>query len=242
MRPRLSTKSLALTVVFAALYATLSFLPLFPLIGAQGKFIQAGNVLAPLMGIVLGPWLGVFAIAVGGSIDAFLPQTGSFGPLSFLPHLATALCGGLLYNNKRWVCGAAYSLLIVAFAFYPVVGPAWLWPLFLWLHVVGLALMFSPLQPKANRFIREDKEVPRLALGFGVTSFLAALFGHAVGTLMFEATYWPILIDEVEAWLFNWQALTLLYPIERGLIAVFSTAIGVGVLRALRAYGFEVGG
>ena len=238
MRPRLSTKSLALTVVFAAVYATLSFLPLFPLIGLQGKFIQMGNVLAPLIGIVLGPWLGVFAIAVGGSIDAFLPQTGSFGPFSFVPHLAAALCAGLLYNNRRWVCGAAYLLLIVAFAFYPVVGPAWLWPLFLWLHVVGWAFMLSPLQPKVNGFLREDKGVSKLVMGFGVTSFLAALFGHAVGTLMFEAT----VLYEVEVWLLNWQALTMLYPIERLVIAMLSTAIGVGVLRALRAYGFKVGG
>lgn len=238
----LSTKNIALTIVFASFYIVFSSWNLFPLVGGQGKFIQAGVVMAPLIGVILGPWLGVFAITVGGVIGAFIWQGGPFGPLSFVPHVAAALYAGLLYNNKRWFCGVAYLLLLVVFAFYPVVGPAWLWPPFLWLHVATLVFLFSPLQPKVGEFLRENKDSLKLAFGVGVTLFIATLFGHVVGSLMFEVVYWPSFISEVGAWKADWQILMWLYPIERMLIAVIAALIGTGLLKALRIYGFKVGG
>lgn len=241
MRLRLAPKSLALAAVFAAIYATLSFLPLFPLVGASDRFVQAGNILAPLIGLILGPWLGALAVAVGGLVGTFLPQTGSFGPLSFVPHLAATLCAGLLYTNNRWLCSIFYLLFLLASAFYPLIGPAWLWPPFLWLHILALVFLFSPLQPKINDFLNRGKKTFRLVLGFGITSFLATLFGHEVGTLMFEIAYWPVLLSDVGTWLFTWQMTSWVYPVERGLIAVSSAVIGFSVLRALQAYGFKAG-
>ncbi len=240
--PTLSTKNMALIIVFASLYTFFSSWNLFPLIGGQGQFIKAGNLMAPLIGIILGPWIGIFAITIGGIIGAFIWQSGPFGPLSFLPHAGVALCAGLLYNNKRWLCSSLYLLLLLAFAFYPVVGPAWLWPPFLWLHVAGLAFLFSPLQPKVSRFLHESEDSLRFASGVGVTLFIASLFGHVVGSLMFEAVYWNGFISEVGAWKADWQLLMWLYPIERTIIAVAATAIGTALMKALRVSGFKIGG
>lgn len=238
----LSTKSMTLAIVFASFYTVFSSWNLFPLIGGQGNFIKAGVVMALVIGIILGPWLGVIAVTIGGVIGTFIWQVGPFGPLSFLPHVAAALFAGLLYNNKRWSCGVTYLLLLLIFAFYPVVGPAWLWPPLLWLHVAGLAFLFSPLQPKIGEFLREDRDAFKLALGVGTTLFLATLFGHVVGSLMFEAIYWPSFISEVGVWQADWQLLTWLYPIERLFITIAATLIGTGLVKALRIYGFKVGG
>ncbi len=71
---------------------------------------------------------------------------------------------------------------------------------------------------------------------------MASLFGHVVGGLMYEVIYWPSIIGEVGAWALNWQLLTWLYPVERLLIVAAATVIGTGLVRALRAYGFKVGG
>lgn len=238
----LSAKQLALTVIFASFYTVFFSWPLFPLVGGQGRFIQAGNVIAPLIGIILGPYIGVFAIAIGGVIGAFVWQSGPFGPLSFLPHMAVALCTGLLYNGKKLACGLLYLFLLLVLAFYPVVGPAWLWPPFLWLHVAGLAFLVSPVQLKVDEFLHDDKNLSTFALAVGGVSFTATLFGHIVGSLMFEVIYWPSFISEVAVWKADWQLLMWLYPVERLLITIAATAIGVGLLKALRIYGFEIGG
>ncbi len=238
----LSAKKLALTVIFASFYTVFSSWPLFPLVGGQGTFIRAGNVIAPLIGIILGPYIGVFAITIGGAIGAFVWQSGPFGPLSFFPHVAVAMCTGLLYDGRKLACSLLYLSLLLVLAFYPVVGPAWLWPPFLWLHVAGLAFLLPPLHLKVNEFLHDDRNLSTFALAVGIVFFIATLFGHIVGSIMFEVIYWPSFISEVAVWKADWQLLMWLYPVERLLITIAATAIGVGLLKALRIYGFEIGG
>lgn len=238
---RLSSRDIALAAVSASLYTVCSSWNLFPLIGAQGRFIQLGTVLAPIIGVVLGPWLTLLSLTTGGMVGAFIFQTGPFGPFSFLPHVAAGYAAGLLDRRRRGVCGLLYLLLLLALAFYPTVGPAWLWPHFLWVHVGAALLMFSPVQPRMDSFLHQPGSALKLAAGLGPTLFLATLFGHAVGTIMFEMVYWPTLISEIGAWKANWQLLTWLYPVERTLIALFGALAGTGLLKALRIYGFKTG-
>ncbi|UCH32716.1 MAG: hypothetical protein JSV05_04915 [Candidatus Bathyarchaeota archaeon] len=238
--PKLSTRNIALIIVFSSLYMVFSSWNLFPLVGGQGGFIKAGVVMAPLLGIILGSWLSILAITVGGIIGAFLMPLGPFGIISFFPHLASALCAGLLHEKKRGFCGIAYSFALVVFAFFPVVGPAWLWPSFLWLHICALVFYFAPLQWKVRSVLRDYSYKFALAFELGAMFFFASLFGHVVGSLMYELVYWPILIPEVSVWRANWELLTWLYPIERVIIAVTATLIGVALIKALRALGFNI--
>ena len=176
-----------------------------------------------------------------GMVGAFIFQSGPFGPFSFLPHVAAGYAAGLLDRRRRGICGLLHWLLLLALAFYPTVGPAWLWPHFLWVHAGAALLMFSPVQPKMDSFLHQSESALKLAAGLGTTLFLATLFGHAVGTIMFEMVYWPTLISEKGAWKANWQLLTWLYPVERALVALFGTLAGTGLLKASRIYGFKMG-
>ncbi|UCE96455.1 MAG: hypothetical protein JSV51_02295 [Candidatus Bathyarchaeota archaeon] len=237
----LSTKDIGLAIVFASFYAIFSSWNLFPLVGAgQGRFIQLGTLVAPLIGILIYPWLSVLTITIGGTIGFFISQTGPFGPLSFLPHVAAALCASLLINGKKWSCSVAYLFLFLVFAFYPVVGPAWLWPSFLWLHVAALVFLFSPLQSKVWRPLYEEKDSFKLVLTVGLTLFISTLFSHIVGSLMFEIMYWPSLISEVGAWTTTWQLLTFLYPLERILITAIQVPFGTGLLKVLKTHNFNL--
>lgn len=239
---RLTARDLALVCCFAPLCTILSFWSLFPIIGAIGKSISAAAVVAPLIGIILGPWLGAIAVTLGGIVGASVAQIGPFGPLSFLPWTAAALGSGLLYNRKWQTFTVLYSILLLAFTFYPMVGPAWLHPYLVWLQVVGLAVLASPLQLRAVKPLREQTSIQEIILGVGVISFIATLFGHVVGSMMFEMMYWPTIIGELYSWRSLWQFLTFVYPIERIIITVTATLIGVPLIKALRAYGFRIGG
>jgi len=232
----------ALVCSFASVYAVLSYWYLFPIMGAAGKFITMAVITAPLIGIALGPWLSVAAVVLGGIIGLPMTQTGPFGAASFVPGASAALCSGLLYNGKRWISAFLYSALLLVFAFYPVVGPAWLYPHFVWLQLAGLAVLVSPLQSKAAEFVQKRANLLELSLGIGLISFTATLFSHVVGSIMFEILYWPIVFPEPDFWRLLWQALTFVYPVERLIITLIATIMGAPLFKALKAYGFEMGG
>ena len=233
-------KNIALVSVFAPLYTIFTFWSLIPVVGALGKFITMAVIVAPLIGIILGPYLGVLSVAVGGIVGLSAGQIwGPFGPLSFVPHAAAAFCSGMLYNGKRMICAIAYTVLLVVLAFYPVVGPVWLYPYFVWMQIVGLVILVSPLQSKAVKQIYEHTKLTELTFGVGIVSLTATLFGHIVGDIMFEAIYWPNIISSVDAWKSDWQFLTWVYPLERVVIAIAAALIGTALIKALRAYGLK---
>jgi len=218
---KLVAKDIALIAVFAPWYAIFTFWSLFPVIGATGKFITMAVIMAPLIGIILGPYLGVLSVAVGGIVGLSVGQIGGpFGPLSFVPHAAATFCSGMLYKGKRMACATTYAILLVVFALYPVVGPAWLYPYFIWMQIIGLVILVSPLQSKAVEQIHGYTKSTELTFGVGIVSLTATLFGHIVGDIMFEAIYWPTLISGVDAWKSTWQLLAWVYPLERLIIAI----------------------
>ena len=68
---KLVAKSIALIGVFAPCYTLFTFWPLFPVIGGSGSFITMAVVTAPLIGIVLGPFLSTVSVAIGGILGLF---------------------------------------------------------------------------------------------------------------------------------------------------------------------------
>jgi len=239
---KLRTKDVALVCSFASLYAVLWFGPLFPVVGAQGRFFPLATVIAPLIGLILGPYIGTAAVSIGGFVGWTITQSGPLVFLSSVPGATATLCSGLLYKRKWMPSAVLYVVLFLTLAFYPAIGPGWLFPYFLWFHLVGLAVLVSPLRAKAVSFSHKQTSFLELSFGVGVISFVATLFGHIVGGLLFQMMYFPTIHSQVDYWRNLWQTLTILYPLERTLIALLATAIGVPLIKALRAYGFEIGG
>lgn len=240
---RFKARDLALMCSFAAVYAVLSSVSLFPVIGSVGKFITLATVMAPLIGMMLGPYIGAAAVSIGGFVGWSITQTGAFSFLSFVPGASTAFVSGLLYNGKRTPSIVLYASLLLLLAFYPTIGPVWLYPYYLWFQLVGLIVLASPLTPLAVNLTRKNDDLARLSFGVGITSLTSTLTGQMAGSLMFELMYWPIVYPQVEYWrTAQWQFLTLVYPLERSIIMVIATLVGTPLIKAIRAYGHEMGG
>jgi len=238
-----STKDLALMISFAALYAVLSLVSLFPIIGAVGSFITLASIMAPLTGIILGPYIGAGAAAVGGFLGWSITQTGAFGFLSFIPGASTAFASGLLVNGKRMESLAIYTVLFLMLAFYPSIGPAWLCPFYLWFQLIGLAVIVSPLTSLAVRSMRRNDNLADLSFGVGIVSLGSTLLGQMAGNVMFELTRWPTIYPQIEFWRTGqWQFLTFVYPVERLIITLVAMVVGAPLLKAIKAYGFRIGG
>lgn len=228
---KLSAKTTALIVCFTALYTAFCFIPISPIIGLPGKTITAAAIMAPIIGIMLGPFTGAFSTLFGGTIASF---SGAFSPPSLVSGVVTAFCSGMLCLHKRSLCVFTYFSLLFLFGFYPFVGPFWLYPPFMWFHIVGFLILISPLQSKAIKNLKSES-VSKLFQAFFITSLTSTLAGQIAGSLIFEVLAWPIFIADVNGWRATWQFLTLLYPVERILIALMGTLIGTTLHKILKS-------
>lgn len=234
VRGKLTAKELALTICFTALYVVFGFLNISPIIGLPGKAITAAAIVAPIMGVTLGPYIGGLSAFLGGVIGFFV---GFFSPPSLVSGVAAASCAGLTYTGKRAFSVLLYLSLLAVFAFYPTVGPAWLYPPSLWFQLAVLVVLASPLQSRAVKDVSSDSN-SKLLYALFVTSLTSTMAGQIAGSLAYEATSWPILIPKTSVWLGTWQGVMFLYPVERIIIAVAATLIAAPLVRVLRTTSF----
>ncbi|PMB74912.1 hypothetical protein C0195_00460 [Candidatus Bathyarchaeota archaeon] len=235
LKRRLTTSDLALTVSFTALYTSLSFLPLSQIIGLFGKAITAANLIAPIIGIILGAYLGVFSTFLGGIIALFISPYFSLPGL--VAGIVTSLCSGLLYAHKRFTCALIYFSLLFFFGFYPFVGPVWLYPPLLWFQLIGFVILVSPMQSSALKNLNSRSNAKSF-FGFFITFLTATLAGQIAGSLVFEVISWPIFTASLDMWVGYWQFITFLYPLERVIIALGATSIAVPLYKTLILMGF----
>ena len=227
---KLTAKEVALLTCFTALYTYFSFIPAFPIIGLPSKAITLATIAAPIIGIILGPYLGMLSTLLGGTVGFF---AGYFSPPSFIAGIVTAIFAGMLYTNKRSICAFMYFSLLFFFGFYPFVGPVWLYPPLMWLQIIGFLILVSPLQSMASKNMQKSNGNSKLLSAFFITFLTSTLAGQIGGSLTFELVSWPIFIADVNAWTVTWQIVTWIYPIERIIITLSATFIGVFLYRIL---------
>ena len=245
-------RDVALVAVFAALYVALSLLPGLPTPGdPTGQIkIEIEASIAPLYGIILGPYMG-FLAALIGTIIAWLLPPGSgniFGvPALFCPAV-DALAVGLMLRG-RW--GVAMALLAVFIGLYWVspiclpIGTYW------YVGLAGsfdkiIALLLIPPSALALRGLGEASSNPDSAPDLVArTGLLYALsfIGNEVDSALGCMAYAFFLVGmgtPVDAVRVYYVAAPLVYFLVRVIQALIATAVGVPVLRALKRRGMSI--
>ena len=229
---RLSARDVTLLTSFTALYVVLYALPVFPIIGLPGAAIPAAAIMAPITGMLIGPFLGALSTILGGLISFFI---GRFSIVSIFAASITSLYSGLLYAGKKKTCTYLYILLLIAFGAYPYIGPFWLYPQLTWFQIIVLLILLSLLSSRAVERMRSLIGYRR-GFPYLFTVFLVStMAGQIAGSLAFEIIFWPAFIGEIEAWRGIWSAVTWIYPIERIIISLLATIIGIPLLKALKS-------
>jgi len=223
---KLSSNEVALTVCFTALYVVLGFLSISPIIGLPGKTITAAAIMAPIMGIILGMYIGTLSTILGGVIGLFV---GTFSPLSFVSGVFAALCAGMICMGKRRFCALLYLSLLFVFGFYPFIGAVWLYPPLMWFEIVGFLILASPLQSLASKNLNSNNN-SKFPFAFFVTSLTSTLAGQIAGSIAFT-----LLIADANTLKVTWQAIVFLYPVERIIIALIASLIGVSLQKTLKS-------
>jgi hypothetical protein len=249
---RVSTTKLVLVASLSALYFVFRLIPTFPNLGVPGATFKAGDMVAPLYGIILGPVLGPLAVIIG-TLLGFIGAPPIFLGFDFLPAVACTMIVGLAIQGKRMLGAILYLALILLFLVLPytsiliVVGGYGI-P-FVWLHLVGLAIYISPLTGRAVRLVTKDwTQYAGKAPGYLSRQFSAVLVLALSGTLA-QHIMGGILTEFVTGLHFNalpgphgrystWQAFWTVvfwaYPFERTIIALVAAGLGASALVALK--------
>jgi len=248
--PRLTVRDVAFVAVFAALSVVVEvLLPGIPIIGVSGAQITLDAVLAPIYGLVLGPYLGALAALIGGLVVARSPFSVF---TSFSPTISAFVAGIITKKNYRignrsvygWVIGAVALGLLILGWYFTWVG--WEAPFYPVLHIAGLVIILLFQGRLAHFFLEGDKG--KLTIAVASSSYCGLISDHMLGNLVFISVIgWLIPIEAVQGWLTslhlpNVGALFMyvlpITAVERGVMTAAATLIGVSLILALRAAGF----
>lgn len=242
---KMSKKRLVpLAATFAAVYAILKFVPISVWIGGTGRVFTATEFVAPLLGIMLGPYAGTVAGVVGTFLSISFTGRMNFFGLDFLPVSMNALVLGFLIRRKPLYSLLLYSALLVLFFLHPSTLHFVSVPFtngavsvpFIWLHIAAWVLLLSPLSRKSADWIIGGTVAKTTAAAF-ILTFIGTTAQHLTGTLLFASMATPLMGITPETLGIRWLAVFYVYPVERLVVILAAIVVTVAVVRAIRATG-----
>lgn len=233
-----------LAATFAAIYGTLKLVPISVWIGASGRVFTATEFVAPLLGIMLGPYAGSVAAVVGTFVSIVFTGRMNFFGLDFLPVTVNALVLGLMMRKRWLLSGLLYSALLVLFFVHPWTLHFISVPLlngaielpFVWLHILAWLLLLSPLGRKSVDWI-SGRTVSKATAAAFLLTLVGTTAQHLTGTLLFASMAGPLMGITPEKLALGWAAVFYVYPVERLMVVLAATLITAAVVKATKATG-----
>ncbi|MEM2996097.1 MAG: ECF transporter S component, partial [Candidatus Bathyarchaeia archaeon] len=160
----MDARKVALISIFSALQVILSRLPGIPVIGLTSGRIEPTILLMPVIGMLLGPWIGGLAVFLGNFIAWLIPSTTFFGLLMLPTGPIGAVASGALVsrdNRSGWKITASILLALILLWYISI--PGFIVPYYPSLHLAALILVLVLRGRVAEPLDISDKS--RMALG-----------------------------------------------------------------------------
>jgi len=244
----LSARDIALTAVFAALSVVIiMFVPGIPIVGMSGARITLDAAIAPIYGLIIGPYLGALAAFLGGIIVAGYKGWHLFPILTSFCPAVSALVAGTLTSRRQgplrgWIISALTLIILIAGWYCTAIGRGA--PLYPVLHLAALCIILL-LRGWASDLFNSGGW--RLTLSVAASSYAGIIADHMLGNLIFIAGIgWFIPLKVVEGWLsgMGLPSVSALFmymlpvsAVERLTMTAIATVFGVALITALRASG-----
>jgi hypothetical protein len=231
-----NTKAIAAIAIFSALYAALRIIPTVPMIGTGATF-HLSDILAPLFGILLGPYVGGISIIIGSFAAIGLGTPVSFFGLDFLPAFVVAVSLGFLVRSKWLPVIILNALLLVFYAVNPLtsnfISTPWGTVPYLWMHIAAFIVLLSPLGRKAGQWVK-SQNTATITAGFVILAFIGTMMQHLTGGILYEVVLGQLTHTVlVSAYPGIWNFVFYIYPWERLALIIGAVIVGVPVTRIL---------
>lgn len=219
----------ALIAVWAALMATAGLLPTFPVFGTGGSF-SVGYALAPLAGIMFGPFAGALSVGIGEFIGSIIaPHAAPIGLFTFTINTVNAFCAGFICRKKWWVPAIVILLETALWFTLPQARELLVFSL---IYLVGLIMV--PIGGIFGKKIFNHKNLALKAVGIFLMVWPCYIAGSIIGN------FFTLILYETPSDLWN-TFLVFMVPFERSVFAIGAAIIGVPLLIGLPKIGIFVG-
>jgi hypothetical protein len=235
---KLTTKSIALIAVFAALYYIVSLIsPFIPAVAIPEITIKLEALIASIYGILMGPYLGFLTALLGAVITWILPPSGgiSYGlPFLLSPPLNALVVGLIFYKKWKYAFGVL-AVLILAFWFLPPSQPlSEFWYVgfaVTWDKIIALALIFPVVK------LAKFKSLKMQALFYFLLAFIGNQTDNMWGSNIFAVpvVYEVIFGYNLEAVRVGFIVSPFIYPAIRIIQSIIATVITVPLVKALES-------
>jgi len=204
------------------------------MIGLSTTF-SVSDFLAPLYGIILGPYVGGLSIVIGTFLGMAMGKAPVFFGLDFLPAFVNTVTIGFLIKRKWAPAVVLNIILLLAFILNPLTTLFIGIVPFFWFHIVALLVLISPLGRKAGQWV-ETLKPNFLTAGLAILAFVGTMMQHLTGNILTEVVLGQV-VGSISPEVFStiiWPGAFLLYPLERTVLVILSVVVGVPLVRTLK--------
>ncbi len=221
----------AFTAVFAALVAVFDSIQILPALDS-GIWYSWVFLTIPLVGIMLGPLVGAFAVGLGSFIGHFIYFRGPTEFLFMLGASVGAAMAALIYQRRWRPALGIYSIMLVSYFLTPVTR---ILPIFgVWDVLLGFSLLLA-FALCTNRGWWPDKErhSKLLLIIFCAVIGLEADILFRIFLLIPCQTYWLLLAMTPEVLLGLWLSAGITTPLAVIIATIVTATVGLSLLQLL---------
>jgi len=135
------SRTVAFVAVFAALTAVLDIIPAFGF--TSGVWDSWAFLLSPIVGILLGPYLGAISVGIGSFLGHAIMPRDTIEFLFMFGLSAGAAVGGFVYQRKWKPVLGIYTAMLLGYFVYPISWGLPLWGIWDILVGYGIVLIYS---------------------------------------------------------------------------------------------------
>lgn len=218
----MKARDLGILAAFSSIYAVISLIPGFPVMGLPGLDIRITRSLESIYGIILGPFLGPLSAFIGAIVGR-IAMGGGIGVLFSPLALISSFIAGYITWKKDWkIPTTIFSIIIIWW--YVAIGmqiPYYAIP-----HLMGLSIL-PIFNKKICNFLNSNKK-KEIFIGLILIGYPSTMAGHMLGNLIFL-----ILVNPSPMLFLTTLPLTI---IERSIITVISAILGAPIMIVVKKF------
>lgn len=228
-----SSRTVAFVAVFAALTAVLDVIPAFGF--TSGVWDSWAFILSPIVGILLGPYLGALSVGIGSLIGHTIYYRDPTELLFMLGLSIGAAVAGFVYQRKWMPVFGIYTTMLLGYFIYPITWGLPLWGIWDILVGYGLVLLYS-VATKRSIWTNTSERYNLLLLIFCTvialeTDILFRVFILVPGQIHWLFGWTPEILFEM------WMVAGFITPIKVILAVIVMISLGRQLLRVLEQQG-----
>jgi hypothetical protein len=228
MKRQLNKHALTLAGIYAAIQFVVTLCPMTFILPWIGGYVTLGIISAPVIGYLLGPRYGGFAVLLGSLIGTiFDPWAAVLSYFTPLAPTISALVAGMLRTQRFRLVSIIFLIAVCLFLFSPV---GWLSWSFLWFDFITLGFTLLILFPSIKRRLVQGLVFPPsridilTILSVWSLVFIGIMADHVVFSVI-GAFYYLWLPPALVSGFYN--PVAFLYPTERIILSVIGLVVAL---------------